>query len=85
MVIGNILCKMQEAHVQFLARRVEWESCGRSRQGVGLGLKEKQSEQWTVPKAKLREEEEPGDKGNCEVWIVSVEIWGLALLIVERK
>lgn len=89
MVIGNILCKMQEAHVQFLARGVEWDSCGRSRQGVGLGtqasgLKEKQSEQWTVPKAKLREEEEPGDKGNCEFWIVSVEIWGLALLIVER-
>lgn len=48
-------------------------------------MKEEQSEQWALPKAKLREEEEPGDKGNCEFWIVSLEIWGLALLIVERN
>lgn len=69
MVIGNISCKMQEAHIQFLARRVK--CYGRSRQVIGLEthasvLKEKQLEQWALPKAKLREEEELGDKGNCE-------------------
>lgn len=51
---------------------------------TSIRVKEKQSEQWALPNAKLSEEEEPGDKGNCEFWIVSFEIWGLALLIVER-
>lgn len=80
---------MQEAHVQFLARRVEGTAAEEAVKRWGQGHKHP-CEGETVravalPKAKLSEEEEPGDKGNCEFWIVSFEIWGLALQIVERK